>query len=105
MEDVKHLYDRFATKEPLLGCGPLPHWLKGKRCIYALDGTEERVDNLCMWRCLTVHFRGYKKQREKRTTREALNLVREYYEDPNLKREDVRAMKLGRNIEKVRHQH
>ena len=76
-----------ATREPLLGCGPLPDWLKKKRCIYALDGIEERVDNLCMWRCLAVHYRGDRKQREKRTTREALNLVREYYEDPNLKRE------------------
>ena len=83
-----------ATREPLLGCGPLPDWLKKKRCIYALDGIEERVDNLCMWRCLAVHYRGDRKQREKRTTREALNLVREYYEDPNLKRGDVRATKL-----------
>ena len=83
-----------STREPLLGCGPLPDWLKGKRCIYALDGTEERVDNLCMWRCLAVHYRGDRKQREKRTTREALNLARDYYEDPSLTRGDVCATKL-----------
>ena len=53
---------------------------KGNWCIYALDGTEERVDNLCMWRCLTVHYRGDRKQHEKRTTRGTLNLAREYYE-------------------------
>ena len=50
-----------STREPLLGCGPLPDWLRKKRCIYALDGTEERVDNLCMWRCLAVHYRRDKK--------------------------------------------
>ena len=83
-----------ATREPLLGCGPLPDWLRRKRCIYALDGAEERVDNLCMWRCLAVHYRGDRKQREKFATREALNLAREYYVDPNLKRGDVRATKL-----------
>ena len=64
-----------STGEPLLGCGPLPDWLRKKRCIYALDGTEDRIDNLCMWRCLAVHYRGDRKQREKFTTREALNLA------------------------------
>ena len=82
-----------STREPLLGCGPLPNWLKKKRCIYALDGTEERVDNLCMWRCLAVHYRGDKKQREKFATWEALYLAREYYGNPKLKRENVRATK------------
>ena len=57
------------TREPLLGCGPLPDWLRKKRCIYALDGTEDRIDNSCMWRCLAVHYRGGRRQREKFTTR------------------------------------
>ena len=83
-----------STREPLLGCGPLPDWLRKKRYIYAIDGTEEKVNNLCMWRCLAVHYRRDRKQRERFTTREALNLAREYYENPNLKREDVRATKL-----------
>ena len=47
-----------------------------------------------MWRCLAVHYRGDKKQREKFTTREALNLACEYYENRKLKRENVRATKL-----------
>ena len=47
-----------------------------------------------MWRYLAVHYRGDKKQCEKRTTREALNLACEYYENPKLKRENVRATKL-----------
>ena len=83
-----------STREPLLVCGPLPDWLRKNRCIYALDGTEKRIDDLCMWQCLAVHYRGGKKQREKFATREALNLAREYYENPKLKREKVRATKL-----------
>ena len=83
-----------SAREPLLGCGPLPDWLRKKRCIYALDSTKARVDNLWMWRCLAVHYRGDRKQREKFVTREALNLAREYYENPKLKRENVRATKL-----------
>ena len=47
-----------------------------------------------MWRCLAVHYRGDRKQRERRTTQEALNLARDYYEDPSLKRGDVCATKL-----------
>ena len=37
---------------------------------------------MCVWRCLTVHYREERKQREKLTTREALNLARKYYENP-----------------------
>ena len=92
----KLIFDHVQIKikrEPLLGCGPLPDFLREKRCIYALDGTEER-DNLCMWRSLAVYYRGDKKQHNKFATREALNLARFYYENPKLKREDVRAPKL-----------
>ena len=38
-----------SMREPLLGCGPLSDWLRKKRCIYALDGAEEAIDNLCIW--------------------------------------------------------
>ena len=32
----KHVQIRLvASKEPLMGCGPLPNWLRDKRCIYA----------------------------------------------------------------------
>ena len=46
-----------STMEPLLGCGPLPDWLRKKRCIYAVDGKEERNDSLCVWRCLAIYKR------------------------------------------------
>ena len=50
-----HVQIKFiTTKELLLGCGPLPNWLRGKKCIYAVDGKEERTDNLCVWRCLAI---------------------------------------------------
>ena len=44
-----------ASTEPLLGCGPLPDWLRKKRCIYAADGKNERNDNLCVCRCLAIY--------------------------------------------------
>ena len=50
-----------ASNEPLMGCGPLPVWLRKKRCIYALDTFD---DNLCVWRCLAIHKRR-KKSSEK----------------------------------------
>ena len=43
-----------SSNEPLLGCGPLPDWLRGKRCIYAIDNSN---DNLCVWRCLVISKR------------------------------------------------
>ena len=40
------------SNEPLMGCGPLPEWLRKKRCINALDTFD---DNLCVWRCLALY--------------------------------------------------
>ena len=40
-----------SSNEPLMGCGPLPDWLCGKRCIYSIDNVN---DNLCVWRCLVI---------------------------------------------------
>ena len=49
----KHVQIRLvASNEPLMGCGPLPHWLRNKRCIYAVDTFD---DNLCVWRCLAIY--------------------------------------------------
>ena len=76
------------SKEPLLGCGPLPKWLADKKCIYAIDKID---DNLCLWRCLAIHqgiVKG-KKRPEEDTNRDALKLARDFYKNPNLKREDV----------------
>ena len=83
-----------SSNEPLLGCGPLPDWLRKKRCIYAVDGKNERSDNLCVWRCLAIYTRGVTDTRSERTTKEALKLARAYYENDKLKRKDVRATKL-----------
>ena len=81
------------SNEPLLGCGPLPKWLADKKCIYAIDKID---DNLCLWRCLVIHQRIMKgeKRPEKDTNRDALKLARDFYKNPNLKREDVKPTKL-----------
>ena len=77
-----------------MGCGPLPGWLRGKRCIYALDTFD---DNLCVWRCLAIYkrlARGEKNRVQERNRNAALNLAREYYGDKNLQNEEVRPTKL-----------
>ena len=81
------------SNEPLLGCGPLPKWLADKKCIYAIDKIN---DNLCFWRCLTIHQRIMKgkKRPGEDTNREALKLARDFYRKPNLKREDVKPTRL-----------
>ena len=81
------------SNEPLLGCGPLPKWLADKKCIYAIDKIN---DNLCLWRCLAIHQRIVKgkKRPEEKTNRDALNLPRDFYKNPNLKREDVEPTRL-----------
>ena len=81
------------SNEPLLGCGPLPKWLADKKCIYAIDKIN---DNLCFWRCLTIHQRIMKgkKRPEEDTNRDALKLARDFYKNQNLKREDVKPTRL-----------
>ena len=81
------------SNEPLLGCGPLPKWLADKKCIYAIDKIN---DNLCLWRCLTIHQRIMKRKKrpEEDTNRDALKLARDFYKKPNLKREDVKPTRL-----------
>ena len=81
------------SNEPLLGCGPLPKWLVDKKCIYAIDKIN---DNLCLWRCLVIHQRIMKgkKRPEEKTNRDALKLARDFYKNPNLKREDVEPTRL-----------
>ena len=90
----KHIHIKLiASNEPLMGCGPLPEWLGNKKCIYKVDTFD---DNLCVWRCLVIHNRimaGRKKPAED-TTREALKLAGQYYQQPTMKKVDVRATKL-----------
>ena len=82
-----------SSNEQLLGCGPLPDWLRGKRCIYAIDNAK---DNLCVWRCLVIskRIREERPRPEEYTTRDALLLAREFYNQPTLLPRDVRPTKL-----------
>ena len=63
--DVKVVLDR----QPLLGTGPLPDWLRNlahNRSMIALDTYQ---DNLCLWRCIAVH-RGSRPDRSTTAARE-----------------------------------
>ena len=88
-----HMKVKFiSTNEPLLRCGPLLDWLRKKRCLYVVDGKEERTDNLCVLRCLAVYMRRKRPRGTEFLTKEALKLAKEYYS--NNKRKDARATKL-----------
>ena len=51
----KHVQIRLVvSNESLMGCGPLPDWLRKKQCVYAIDAFD---DNLCVWRCLAIYKR------------------------------------------------
>ena len=91
-----------STKEPLMGCGKLPDWLRNQKSLYAID---DRDDNLCVWRCLAIFHRinnGHKRPAHK-TTKEALKLARDYYENQKLGIKEVRGTKLidFENIAKI----
>ena len=63
--DIKVVLDR----QPLLGTGPLPDWLRNLshgRNMLALDTYR---DNLCLWRCIAVH-RGSRPDRSTTAARE-----------------------------------
>ena len=68
----------------------MPEWLASKKCIYAIDKIN---DNLYVWRCLAIHQRITKKQKrpEEDTNRDALRLARDFYGNPKLKSQEVRA--------------
>ena len=77
-----------------MSCGPLPDWLRNRRCIYVLDSFD---DNLCVWRCFAIYkrlARGEKNRVQERNCNAVLNLAREYYGDNNLKKRDVRPTEL-----------
>ena len=82
-----------SSNESLMGCRPLPDWLRGKRCIYAIDNVN---DNLCVWGCLVIfkRIRRNRRRPEEDTAGEALNLARKFYNQPKLRVRDVRATKL-----------
>ena len=69
--DVKVVLDR----QPLLGTGPLPDWLRNlahSRYMLTLDTYKE---NLCLWRCIAVH-RG---SRPDRSTTAARELAKSFF--------------------------
>ena len=69
--DIKVVLDR----QPLLGTGPLPDWLRNlahSRYMLALDTYK---DNLCLWRCIAVH-RG---SRPDRSTTAARELAKSFF--------------------------
>ena len=43
-----------SSNEPLMGCGPLPDWLKSKKCIYTV--LIHFKDNLCVCGDVLAHF-------------------------------------------------
>ena len=48
----KHVQIRLvASNEPLIDCGPLPDWLRKKRCIYAVETFD---DKMCVWCWLAI---------------------------------------------------
>lgn len=52
-------------REPLLGTGPLPDWLRNLahgRSMVVLDSYQ---DNLCLWGCVAVH-RGTRVDRSRK---------------------------------------
>ena len=59
--DLKAVLDR----QPLMGTGPLPDWLRWKKGMVALDTYK---DNLCLFRCLAVS-RGCKPDRSRKLAR------------------------------------
>lgn len=67
--------------QPLFRWPPLPHWLRKKRCINALDTFDY---SLCVWKCLAIQKRQVSEeenQKQKRNCKAALNLARGYYSD------------------------
>ena len=79
----RHIQIRLvASNEPLIGCGPLPDWLRKKHCIYAVDIFD---DNMCVWRFLAIYKHKDIKRGTEFVTKAALILACEYYVDNKLK--------------------
>ena len=69
--DTKVIFDR----QPLLGTGPLPDWLRNLAHIRSMLALDTYKDNLCLWRCIAVH-RG---SRPDRSTTAARELVKSFF--------------------------
>ena len=69
--DIKVVLDR----QPLLGTGPLPDWLRNLAHSRSMLGLDTYKDNLCLWRCIAVH-RG---SRPDRSTTAARELAKSFF--------------------------
>ena len=71
--DIKVVLDR----QPLLGTGPLPNWLRdcARGRAGPMVGLDTYKDNLCLWRCIAVH-RG---SRPDRSTTAARELAKSFF--------------------------
>jgi len=69
--DLKVVIDR----QPLLGAGSLPDWLRNLAHGGAMAALDTYKDNLCLWRCIAVH-RG---ARVDRSTKAAHGLVKSFF--------------------------
>lgn len=72
--DVKALQDR----QPLVGTGPLPNWLRNLAHGRAIAAMDTFRDNLCLWCCIAVH-RGV---RVDRSTAAARQLAQSFFNIP-----------------------
>jgi len=73
--DLKVVIDR----QPLLGTGPLPDWLRNLAHGGAMAALDTYKDNLCLWRCIAVH-RGV---RPDRSTKAARGLAKSFFKLKN----------------------
>ena len=69
--DLKVVLDR----QPLMGTGPLPDWLRNLAHNRSMVTLDTYRDNLCLWRCIAVH-RG---ARPDRSTKAAQGLAKSFF--------------------------
>ena len=62
-------------RQPLLGTGPLPDWLRNLAHGKSMVALDTFQDNLCLWRCIAVH-RG---ARPDQSTEAARELARSFF--------------------------
>jgi len=71
-------------RQPLLGTGPLPDWLRNfaRGCAGPMVALDTYQDNLCLWRCIAVH-RGARPDRSTTAARELAKSFFEHITAPN----------------------
>jgi len=69
--DVKVVLDR----QPLLGTGSLPDWLRNLAHDRSMPSLDTYKDNLCLWRCIAV----YRGARPDRSTTAARELAKSFF--------------------------